>query len=345
MNLHLVIPALCWPDTTQNQIYHELPLPYLEKLLAKSNRLSQSSEGLEAWLCQVFNIKKQQNWPIAPISLHEECASVIEGGKDYWIRADPVHLRIEQNHIMLADSHAFKMTSEEAEGFTSEINRNFMNEEWKILPLHPKRWYIHLKKTPEIKTYTLAQVTCKNINNYLSSGKDGVFWNNKFNEIQMILHEHPLNKAREIRGELAINSVWFWGGGVIPPSIQTSYTKIWSDSNFVSSLSRLSNIKHDKLPLNASAWLSSKTSEDDLIIMDELFVSAQYREAYEWRENLKKIDLEWFAPLYTALKRGEIETLTIITFNGIKKQEFVINRRDLWKFWLATKPLSFYKDS
>src|SRR2546430_884920 len=35
------------------------------------------------------------------------------------------------------------------------------------------------------------------------------------NEAQMLLHEHPVNAEREARGLPALNSIWFWGGGVI----------------------------------------------------------------------------------------------------------------------------------
>ena len=32
-------------------------------------------------------------------------------------------------------------------------------------------------------------------------------------EIQMLLHAHPVNEAREARGEPAVNSLWLWGAG------------------------------------------------------------------------------------------------------------------------------------
>ncbi|HSC98716.1 MAG TPA: hypothetical protein VLI21_07425, partial [Casimicrobiaceae bacterium] len=33
------------------------------------------------------------------------------------------------------------------------------------------------------------------------------------NEIQMLLHEHPVNAAREARSEPPVTGIWFWGGG------------------------------------------------------------------------------------------------------------------------------------
>ena len=36
------------------------------------------------------------------------------------------------------------------------------------------------------------------------------------NEVQVLLHQHPLNAARQTRGLPPVNSVWFWGAGRLP---------------------------------------------------------------------------------------------------------------------------------
>lgn len=36
-------------------------------------------------------------------------------------------------------------------------------------------------------------------------------------EMQMLLYTHPRNEAREARGQIAPNSLWFWGAGLLPP--------------------------------------------------------------------------------------------------------------------------------
>lgn len=35
-------------------------------------------------------------------------------------------------------------------------------------------------------------------------------------ELQMSLHDHPVNRAREAAGRLPLNSLWLWGGGTAP---------------------------------------------------------------------------------------------------------------------------------
>jgi len=41
-------------------------------------------------------------------------------------------------------------------------------------------------------------------------GVEALHWHQLFNEIQMLLFSHPVNEAREVRGELPVNSVWLW---------------------------------------------------------------------------------------------------------------------------------------
>ena len=344
MNLTLLIPHLFWPDASQPEIYHDLLTPSLETLLSKSSSTQHPSQEMEIWLCKAFNIAQQQNnWPIAPIMLQIDGSDLVKTSKDFWMRADPVHLRIEQNHIMLADSQAFQISKEEAEQIAQDLNHNLSHQYgFSLLPLRPDRWYIRTSRAPEIQTYTLGQVTCMNINNFLPTGSESVIWHKIFNEIQMLLHDHPVNQARESRGELTINSVWFWGGGDMPKSIQSSYTHIWSDHDLPRALAFASNTNFSQLPTNADKWLQTEIAGNHLIILDTLLGKAKYKNAYSWHETLKNLEEEWFFPLLRALKKGKIDQLIITALNEPSSQDFIIKRSSLWKFWSLTQPLSSY---
>lgn len=37
-------------------------------------------------------------------------------------------------------------------------------------------------------------------------------------ELQLLLHETPMNRQRVEQGRLPVNSIWFWGGGRVPPA-------------------------------------------------------------------------------------------------------------------------------
>lgn len=342
MNLNLLIPNLFWPDVSQPQIYNDLSTPSLEILLSKSISMRHPSQEMEIWLCKTFKIAKQQSWPIAPIMLHTDGSDLMKTSKDFWMRADPVHLRIEQNHIMLADSQVFKISQEEAKQIVQDLNRNLGSHDFSFLSLRPDRWYIRTSRAPEMQTHTLGQVTGMNINNFLPTGNESIIWHKIFNEIQMLLYEHPINQVRESRGELIINSVWFWGGGNMPQSMQSPYTHIWSDYDLPRALALASNTNHSKVPLDANEWLQAGIAGNHLIVLDSLLGKAKYRDAYNWRETLKDMEENWFSPLHMALRKGKIKQLTITALNENASQDFVIMRSNLWKFWLMARPLSSY---
>ena len=51
-------------------------------------------------------------------------------------------------------------------------------------------------------------------------------WHSILNEIQMVLHEHPVNEAREGRGEPPVNSVWLWGAGPMPGDVDAPFQSV-----------------------------------------------------------------------------------------------------------------------
>lgn len=343
MDLNLFIPDLFWPDTIRPEIYQNLSIPIVEKLLSKSRCTTDAPEEPEIWLCKQFNVKQQQdNWPIAAIMLHKDAPDRVNTSKEFWMRADPVHLRIEQNHIMLADNQVFEISRNEAEQLAQDLNSIIRNNNSELLVMHSSRWYLRLAQMPHIRTSTLGQVTCRNINHFLPSGNDSMMWRKLMNEIQMLLHEHPVNRARESRGELSINSLWFWGGGYPAESLQSAYSQIWSNHDFTHALAMASRTPHAGLPPSLDVWIKSEPKKTHLIVLDTLHAAAKYRDAYGWREALKAIERNWLLPIHEALKHGHINQLTLSTTNENCLQNFTLTRTDLWKFWRPQKSMSFF---
>lgn len=340
--LHLLVPSLTWPGISPHELYHDLSLPTLEIMRAKSSRIKEPPQAMESWLCQTFGVTKQQNWPVAPITLQAEESDEINTGKDYWLRVDPVHLRLEQNHILLADSQVFKLKMEESRLFTDTLNKHFAKDGLTFLPLDAKRWYIRGRQTPDLIMQPLSEVAGKNINNLLPTGSDSMTWHSLSNEIQMLLHEHPVNEARQVRNELVINGVWFWGGGTMPKVNTTIYNEICGDDPLSRALALASETTHAQLPPDADSWLQNRMSGNYLLVLDTLKNKVQYKDIYGWQESIRELEQNWLAPLCKALKRGQIDRLMLIDTNETNTIESTLTRVHLKKFWRRIKPLSGY---
>lgn len=344
MNLHLFIPSLFWPDASLPEIYRDLSLPGLENLLAKSLRIDDKSHEVEAWLCCAFGVSKQRDWPVAPITLETDGAGSVKAGDDYWVRADPVHLHIEHDQILLADSRVFRISMEEADQLTRLLNRHFEEngQEMVFMPLRPDRWYLRVTAIPPVETHLLSEVANKGLRELLPFGTNNKIWRGLFNEIQMLLHEHPLNQSREAHGEPAINGTWFWGGGILPQSMTSRYTHVWTDEVLAASLALASGADQLRLPPDAATWHQSAVSGNHLVVLDSLHGKSQYADAYGWRESLKELERSWFMPLWAMCRQGKFTQLTLTSTGSRNTQSFTLKRGDTRKFWRSTKLLADY---
>jgi len=83
----------------------------------------------------------------------------------------------------------------------------------------------------------------------------------------MVLHQSPANEARRSRGELPINSVWFWGGGALPERIAAEDKILYTDDRYSQGLAKAVGV--ECLPLSAATEESlSDTRHAHKIILD-----------------------------------------------------------------------------
>jgi hypothetical protein len=340
LHCHLLIPDLFLPYSPKLDYYQGLALPALEKLLGRSQWRHSHGDSLETWLCRAFGVAQQQDWPIAPITLSGDGG---DPGPHYWLRADPVHLRVQRDQIILADSATFQVSQQEAEQLVDALNRHFAQDNMTFYALRPDRWYLRLEQAPNLVTTMLADVAGKSIDPRLPAGTDGMRWHTLFNEIQMLFHDHPVNESREAGGQMPINSVWIWGGGTATACVKPAYTKVWAQDVTARSMALVAGADHADLPTSAGQWLAASRGEGShLIVLDLLRGAAQYGDAYGWREGMLALERDWFGPLLDALGKRKISRLTIHVPDPHDTQVFELDARGLWKFWHRSKSAHSY---
>ena len=334
MNSHLLVPDLFWQSG--EEAYREPDLPGLRTLLACASATRSSARDMEEWLCRAFNVDKQRDWPVAALTL---AADGVSPGDAYWLRADPVHLHLDSGQLILADGRTFVITREEADSLIMSLNAHFSDAGLTFLAPHPERWYLRLDKPPQIQTRTLAEAAGRNIDEFLPSGAESIYWHRVCNEIQMVLHHHAVNEAREAGGNPPVNSVWLWGGGRLPTVAGKPYAHVWTDEHLAKGLAKASGTAASSLTQDARTWLAQNpVAGVHLLVLDSLRAAAQYRDRDRWSENVKQLEARWFTPLMAALRRGELEELAISS--GF--WSFALARKDLWKLWRRGKELANY---
>lgn len=360
MKCHLLIPALFpppqWLDAGPSR---EMRLPALETLLARGRQTPLPPGGMEAWLCRAFGVSRPLlnplpqageeanvedagfdcDWPVAAFTL---LADGGEPGNDYWLLADPAHLQLQRDRMVLAAADNLDISADEAAQLTAALNRHFAQDGLTFLPTRPGRWHLRLARPARLQTRPLEAVIGRNIRDFLPGGPDGKRWRALLNEIQMLLHNHPVNEKREQRGALPVNSVWPWGGGVLPKNVAAPYAKIWADDALARGLAAAAGVSHAGTPAVAAEWLRRASPGAHLIVLDTLRSAVCSGDPLRWRESLLRLESDWFGPLRQALSRGRLAGLSLHAFGDGRAQTFSVRRADLWKIWRGRKPLTSF---
>ncbi len=288
---------------------------------------------MTAWLCRQFGVEKQRDWPAAPFTL---LARGGEPGSGYWLQAEPVHLQLLGNRIVLRNS--LDLADGEAANLTDALNLHFAQEGLTFLPTRPGHWHVRLPEPPRLETHPLEAAIGRDIRYFLPHGPDSTRWHRLLNEIQMLLHEHPVNKDREQRGDWPVNSIWPWGGGTLPQRATAAYGRIWAHDDLTTGLAIAAGIARAALPESAASWLRQATPGTHLIVLDALCAATSSGDAAGRHAGLPQLEKDWFAPLRQALAQGKLRRLTLHIPGDTETRTFTVGRSDLWKFWRARKP-------
>lgn len=320
--LQLVVPAL-FQTPVLLDMNGEQRLSGIDLLLGRGQRVALGISSIEEILCRELGIARQQDWPVAPISW--AVAGKVPG-EDYWLRADPVYVRIERDHLVLAEKAV--PTVEEASLLCESLARHF-GEEFSPHPLRPNEWVVRVQPRPNLVTTSLSQALGQNIDPLLPAGTDAKHWRKLLNEVQMLLFHHPVNQAREQRGETPINSVWLWGGGSLPEAIPKTDRTLLSNITDWQSLARFAGAAVNGLP---EMW-SPDIPDNGLIVLDEAATSIKSGNHTGWLRGIKKLETNWLQPLIAGGRPFRID-------DPIQAKSLLWRNAYRWKFWKrAPKPM------
>lgn len=325
LQVHIVVPELLLGEERVDEACKGLHLPVLRKVLARSQSETLPVTTLENWLCDAFGVT---GLAIAPVTLRGDG---IEPGAAYWLRADPVHLHIRHDQMMVQPLGT--VGQEDATQFCESLNRHFASEGLQFMAPNPQRWYLQLQCEPMITTHSLYEAAGGDVRDYQPEGAEALRWDGLLNEIQMMLFQHPANHAREERGELPVNSLWLWGGGYAPEKLNRPCSRMFTDSHLGTAFATVAGVEHADLPGTAAQYFPDHESRT-LIIWDGLRLALQRGDLDGWCKSLRNFERECVAPLFQALRRGMLEKITLDVLQKNTSRRFILTRLASWKFWL-----------
>jgi hypothetical protein len=335
MNVHLAVPDLLWPDRETAVAADPGPLAALEMLLSRGRWKRGTAIDLESWLLA--------EWQAESAAVHSLAADGGEPGDGYWARADPCSLRVTRDAVVPLDSAMFELSRTEAEALVAHLNQHFADRGLVFHPLQPERWYVRIEAPWPQVAPSLSAARGRPVVVRPGAEPDAARSAALANEIQMALHEHPVNEARERRGAPPVNAVWLWGGGRFARPAARPFRRVRTRDPLAAGLALGSGAAVFRPAEDAEQWLRASGNEGiELLVLDALRDPASYGEMADWRQRLAALERDWFAPLAGALGRGRLGMITLHAIGAGGTLDAETTRQDLRRFWRRRRPLPSY---
>ena len=326
--LTLIVPGLIWTRQALADLTFDLPLPAFTTLLGRGRlrRLPPQSTAMMLAACTGLPS------PL-PAAALRRLALGDDSGDAAWLCLDPVRMRFAERSMIVDDPRILSLSAEEADALAASLEPIFAAF-GRIEILTPNMW--NLRLTVDAPPFAPLSEAAGRAAVPLPAEADYAPWRRALSEAQIVLHDHPLNKAREAAGKPAVNSLWPWGGGRLPVPGPSWHDALWSRDPVATGIARLLQIECAALPTG----FSGTATRHPLAIHEAMEQPAGCGDALNWIAALEGFETDWLGPALGALRRGSLDGLRLLAPGELGSAELQIDRRDLWKFWRKPRPLS-----
>lgn len=331
MPLDVLVPDLLLPADAPDAL-RAARLPALERWLARGDASRLPHRDATAALSAAFSLPGPP--PLAAVTL----AGDDRPQEGSWLRADPVHVRVEAASAMLRDPSILEVTREEANALVAALNGLFAEDGLVFQAPDPARWYVRVPDGEAPTTTPLDDALGRNAFALMPQGSARLRWPSILTEAQMLLASHPVNARREADGRPAINSLWFWGEGATPASLPKPYAMILADAPFPKGLATLSGARHAEVPKGFAAIDAVRADESVLLALDTLVGPRRAGDADGWLRAAQALDTDWFAEMDRALPR--FERITLLLPSGRDTLAVRITPQMRWRWLRRSRPLA-----
>lgn len=339
----LLIPGLAGPPAAGGDpaqaarlLLGDLALPAFARLAARADPLTAPCHGqtLDEMLFEAFGVARPVagDWPAAAVSRHG-----FEGDAagSVWLRADPVYLHPDLGRLLLFPARSLGLTLDESARIAAWLNAHEHAPELRLQPATACCWHARVREVPRMVCVAPSLAHGRDADASLPRGPDAGKWHACMNELQMLLHQCPVNEERERRGARPVNSVWFWGAGALPPFVPARFDGVFCDHELARGLAACAGAPARGAPVDADGLLTACGAGEHLVALDELELAVRGSEVALWVMALQALERSWLAPLAGALARGALLRLDVHAGSGAG---FSVTRRSLERWWRRIAP-------
>ena len=183
-----------------------------------------------------------------------------------------------------------------------------------LVPTSRGDWLVHVERELDVQTAPPEIAAASPLEQAMPKGRDAPALRRLMTELQMLLHENPVNVERARRGLPEINAVWFHGAGEIRDLQRYALPQAFGDDLYLRGIYRLNDGDVTAAPLDAQAMLARLRSRAVAVVA---------------ADDVDALEAAWIGPLSCALTAGAIARLEIV----IDRCVVTVARHALLKFW------------
>jgi hypothetical protein len=332
-----------------------VPTPSAEAIgldtLARFGTRTSLSEGWRHAVAQAIGVP--QFAALAPATVAAAGAAAGEGAspggrapvdaRTVWV-ATPLYLAAGLTTLHLDRRSILRLASADLASLAADFNHTFDGSGFSLVRLESGEALLFAAEEQIAKTVEPARIVGEDVANALPDGAGASSLRRLGAEMELWLHDHPLNRGRAARGEPPVSTLWLWGGDksthtseVLVSAASTSRIEaasglpavvtFGSDST-LRGLARLAGLPIHPLPGTLDEALSYSADASLLVVME---VGPMLRANSRWTlaDALAELDRRFLEPAIGAVRRGHLRQTTLIA----NDRRLVYGSRDHLRLW------------
>jgi hypothetical protein len=325
--LRIALPGLAELAVRSAEDCEPPRLPAAEWLLARGRRESAVMSAWRDWLLAGADLGPGvlDRFPAGP-SARRLAPGHLPGGT--WARAEPVHLLTAIDHLQLAAPVPLLLDADEADALVATLNDHFAGSGFVFQRTSGPGWLCECPSGVACASVEPVSAVGRNLRDLLPTGRDATRVRAVMNEIQMLLHQHPVNQRRAERGLAAVNSVWLWGVGTAAMPEGAACGTLLTDDEWLAGLWSLHGGS-----VQSVDDLAAELDRNDGDLRVALVESASSASA---AAQLRRVEQSVLAPVRAALAAGRVSSVAVHTGTAT----FEVAGAARWSFWRRPRAMA-----
>jgi len=345
-DLVIVLSDLYWSAATEAKPEREIDVPALERV-SRFGEATLLGEGWRTWLARRMGfsdaLRATPADAVAELSKIAGANPLLTGSRgttSAWV-AQPVHWLASLSTLHLDRRGILLLSATELVRLAADFNATFADSPYRVQPLDSGELLVTSATPVDAVTVNPARCVGTDFSVALPGGEGGGALRRLGSEIEMWLHDHPLNRERQQRRAPPISGLWFWDGRE-PATVNASHisslekTLVLGHDWLIDALNRRQGYTPQPLPdiLAPQVIYPTADAASSMVFLIRTTDLLNANAAWTLDDVLIDIDSRYLAPAVQALAAGNVQRVSIIA----NDRQLLLQPRDHWKLWRPRKP-------